>query len=276
MPDLAAATADTRQPDSLVACILDRVSSSTAKDMFSSHACRLQLAGVMQQCSHQKRAYMPASWRHNENELQKRPLLTTYHMVQIVERLEAVLQLQRFTQLGGLQLERDVRMLTGALGEVTQRTVRDKFARLAQMALLLSVEVRSSRPDEGPLSIASAHCLQLCTHRTPCRLHNVIAGTRRSCTIHSWFMFIQASPLLVGLQAASMQATAAAMHVLAAADKPVGCRRWRKCSSSGAAQPGALGRLRCAALALLRLLRKHNHAAWLAHCAGALCAYMVS
>ena len=61
---------------------------------------------------------------------------------QVVERLEAVLQLQRFTQLGGLQLERDVRMLTGALGEVTQRTVRDKFARLAQMATLLSVEVR--------------------------------------------------------------------------------------------------------------------------------------
>ena len=37
---------------------------------------------------------------------------------QVVERLEAVLQLQRFTQLGGLQLERDVRLLTSTLGEV--------------------------------------------------------------------------------------------------------------------------------------------------------------
>ena len=41
---------------------------------------------------------------------------------QVVERLEAVLQLQRFTQLGGLQLERDVRLLTSALGEVRPQT----------------------------------------------------------------------------------------------------------------------------------------------------------
>ena len=68
--------------------------------------------------------------------------MLTGRSAQVVERLEAVLQLQRFTQLGGLQLERDVRMLTGALGEVTQRTVRDKFSRLAQMATLLSVEAR--------------------------------------------------------------------------------------------------------------------------------------
>ena len=47
-------------------------------------------------------------------------ILSTATCVQVVERLEAVLQLQRFTQLGGLQLERDVCMLTGALGEVPQ------------------------------------------------------------------------------------------------------------------------------------------------------------
>ena len=37
---------------------------------------------------------------------------------------------------------RHLRVLTGALGKITQRTMRDKFARLAQMATLLSVEVR--------------------------------------------------------------------------------------------------------------------------------------
>ena len=47
--------------------------------------------------------------------------MLTDSSLQVVERLEAVLQLQTFTQLGGLQLERDVRMLTSALGEVCLR-----------------------------------------------------------------------------------------------------------------------------------------------------------
>jgi hypothetical protein len=58
----------------------------------------------------------------------------------VVERLEALLRVKRFNQLGGLQLDRDVRTLVVTLSEVTQRTVRDKFAVLNQMGTLLSLE----------------------------------------------------------------------------------------------------------------------------------------
>ena len=127
------------------------------------------------------------------------PLLTPsgydalVHLVldKLVARLEAVLSQKRFTQLGGLQLEKDVRLLVGAhpagvggqagglwlgrggvwreglagrgaergsrpganrrptpsrplasggLSDMTTRTVRDKFARLSQMATLLTLE----------------------------------------------------------------------------------------------------------------------------------------
>lgn len=47
---------------------------------------------------------------------------------------------KRFNQLGGLQLDRDVRLLVSALSDITQRTVRDKFARLTQMATVLGLE----------------------------------------------------------------------------------------------------------------------------------------
>jgi hypothetical protein len=51
----------------------------------------------------------------------------------VVERVEATLRLKAFNQLGGLQLDRDVRSLVATLSNVTQRTVRDKFAILNQM-----------------------------------------------------------------------------------------------------------------------------------------------
>lgn len=51
----------------------------------------------------------------------------------MVERVEATLRLKPFNQLGGLQLDRDVRALVATLSNVTQRTVRDKFAILNQM-----------------------------------------------------------------------------------------------------------------------------------------------
>ncbi|KAL4441200.1 hypothetical protein ABPG77_011437 [Micractinium sp. CCAP 211/92] len=64
------------------------------------------------------------------------------HLVldKVVARLEAVLSQKRFTQLGGMQLEKDVRLLVGGLSDMTTRTVRDKFARLSQMATLLTLE----------------------------------------------------------------------------------------------------------------------------------------
>ena len=59
---------------------------------------------------------------------------------QVVDRLEALLRLKRFNLLGGLQLDRDVRTLVSALADVTQRSVRDKFARPSQIATVLSLE----------------------------------------------------------------------------------------------------------------------------------------
>ncbi|PSS23501.1 Conserved oligomeric Golgi complex subunit like [Actinidia chinensis var. chinensis] len=58
----------------------------------------------------------------------------------IVKRLEAIMMQKRFSQLGGLQLDRDARALVSHFSSMTQRTVRDKFARLTQMATILNLE----------------------------------------------------------------------------------------------------------------------------------------
>lgn len=58
----------------------------------------------------------------------------------ITSRMEAAISQKRFTQLGGLQLERDVRALLLGFSEVTSRTIRDRFARLQQTATILGVE----------------------------------------------------------------------------------------------------------------------------------------
>lgn len=58
----------------------------------------------------------------------------------IVKRLEAIMMQKRFSQLGGLQLDRDARALVSHFSGMTQRTVRDKFARLTQMATILNLE----------------------------------------------------------------------------------------------------------------------------------------
>ncbi|GFR44917.1 hypothetical protein Agub_g6002, partial [Astrephomene gubernaculifera] len=58
----------------------------------------------------------------------------------LAARLESLLARKSFTQLGGLHLDRDVRLLVGGLGELTSRTVRDRLARLSQMAVLLGLE----------------------------------------------------------------------------------------------------------------------------------------
>lgn len=49
--------------------------------------------------------------------------------------VQVLLGRKQFSQLGGLQLDRDVRSLVAATGEMTGRTVRDKFARLTQVRL---------------------------------------------------------------------------------------------------------------------------------------------
>ena len=48
--------------------------------------------------------------------------------------VDATLAVKRFSQLGGLQLDRDVRALVAYAGELTQRPVRDKFAELTQVS----------------------------------------------------------------------------------------------------------------------------------------------
>lgn len=58
----------------------------------------------------------------------------------ITKRLELIMMQKRFSQLGGLQLDRDTRALVSHFSSMTQRTVRDKFARLTQMATILNLE----------------------------------------------------------------------------------------------------------------------------------------
>ncbi|KAI8545005.1 hypothetical protein RHMOL_Rhmol07G0009500 [Rhododendron molle] len=58
----------------------------------------------------------------------------------IVKRLEVMMIQKRFLQLGGLQLDRDTRALVSHFSSMTQRTVRDKFTRLTQMATILNLE----------------------------------------------------------------------------------------------------------------------------------------
>ena len=43
-------------------------------------------------------------------------------------------------QLGGLQFDKELRVLVGYLTSVTTWTIRDKFARLTQMATILNLE----------------------------------------------------------------------------------------------------------------------------------------
>ncbi|KAG1354073.1 putative Conserved oligomeric Golgi complex subunit 4 [Cocos nucifera] len=61
----------------------------------------------------------------------------------IVKRLEVIMMQKRFSQLGGLQLDREVRALVNHFSEMSLRPVRDKFARLSQMTTILNFEMVS-------------------------------------------------------------------------------------------------------------------------------------
>jgi len=58
----------------------------------------------------------------------------------LVARVEATALQKKFNQLGGLQLDRELRTLTSGMAALTQRSVRDKFARLTQIATILNLE----------------------------------------------------------------------------------------------------------------------------------------
>lgn len=66
--------------------------------------------------------------------------LVSLVLTDVAKRVDAILAVKRFSQLGGLQLDRDIRALVAYAGELTQRPVRDKFAELTQKATLLSLE----------------------------------------------------------------------------------------------------------------------------------------
>ncbi|KAK8945557.1 Conserved oligomeric Golgi complex subunit 4 [Platanthera guangdongensis] len=57
-----------------------------------------------------------------------------------VKRLDVIMMQKRFNQLGGLQLDREVRALVNHFSEMSQRPVRDKFARLSQITTILNFE----------------------------------------------------------------------------------------------------------------------------------------
>eukprot|EP01117_Protostelium_nocturnum_P008586 TRINITY_DN3084_c0_g1_i1.p1 TRINITY_DN3084_c0_g1~~TRINITY_DN3084_c0_g1_i1.p1 ORF type:complete len:732 (-),score=257.77 TRINITY_DN3084_c0_g1_i1:1304-3499(-) len=58
----------------------------------------------------------------------------------VCTKMEQELLKKKFNQLGGLQFEKELRALQGYFQGITQKTVRDKFARLTQMASLLFLE----------------------------------------------------------------------------------------------------------------------------------------
>lgn len=55
-------------------------------------------------------------------------------------RIEHEILKKKFNQLGGLQLDKELRTMQNYFNTITQKTARDKFARLSQMATLLYLE----------------------------------------------------------------------------------------------------------------------------------------
>ncbi|KAL4234686.1 Golgi transport complex subunit 4 [Mactra antiquata] len=76
---------------------------------------------------------------------------------EITTQLEKSVQKSAFNRLGGLQFDKELRVLVGYLTSVTTWTIRDKFARLTQMATILNLEKVDELldywgPNSGPLT----------------------------------------------------------------------------------------------------------------------------
>jgi len=83
--------------------------------------------------------------------------LATAISAEITQQLEKAVTKTGFNRLGGLQFDKELRGLVGYLSSVTTWTVRDKFARLSQMATILNLERVSEIMDywgqnSGPLT----------------------------------------------------------------------------------------------------------------------------
>jgi conserved oligomeric Golgi complex subunit 4 len=57
----------------------------------------------------------------------------------VIPKIELIIFKKQFTQFGGLQFDKDVRTLMLFFSNKTQKTVRDKFLRLIQIASLLKM-----------------------------------------------------------------------------------------------------------------------------------------
>jgi hypothetical protein len=58
----------------------------------------------------------------------------------LAQRFEALIIQRKVTQLGGLALDRDVRAILAYFSAQSQRTVRDRFVRVSQIVMLLSMD----------------------------------------------------------------------------------------------------------------------------------------
>lgn len=61
---------------------------------------------------------------------------------QVVQKIEQTIlsPKKKFNQLGGLQLDKELRILQNYFSSITQKSARDKLARLMQMATLLCLQ----------------------------------------------------------------------------------------------------------------------------------------
>ncbi|XP_014293809.1 conserved oligomeric Golgi complex subunit 4 [Halyomorpha halys] len=66
--------------------------------------------------------------------------LVTFVADEVNSQMERVIMKMEFNRLGGLALEREVRALTGYLNSTTSMTIRERLARLGQVAKLLNME----------------------------------------------------------------------------------------------------------------------------------------
>ena len=55
-------------------------------------------------------------------------------------RIEGLIHVKKFNHLGGLLLDKQVRLLASATADITQRSVRDTFSTLSQLSMLLGLE----------------------------------------------------------------------------------------------------------------------------------------
>ncbi|GJQ85732.1 hypothetical protein Trydic_g12138 [Trypoxylus dichotomus] len=96
--------------------------------------------------------------------------LVTVVTTEVITRLEKVIFKSTFNRLGGLVLDKEVRNLAGYLTTSTSWSLRDKFARLTQIATVLNLEKVSEISDYW-----GDHDGALMWRLTPSELRNVMA-----------------------------------------------------------------------------------------------------